>query len=212
MSLTSDEKFSQIIAEELTLQPAQVIATAKLFEDGGTIPFIARYRKEATGSLDEVVIGKIRDRWQQLSDLETRRESIVRSLDDRLLLSEELMAKLDNAKTMVELEDIYAPFKPKRRTRATVARERGLEALAEFLMANQGKNLDPVAEAANYVDPEKEVENEQGALAGARDIIAEQVNDHTELRAAVRQIFEQTALISANVISVSYTHLRAHET
>ena len=201
MSLTSDEKFAQILAEELNLQPHQILATAKLFQDGGTIPFIARYRKEATGSLDEVVIGTIRDRWQQLTDLEARRETIMRSLEDRLLLSEEMTAKLENARTMVELEDIYAPFKPKRRTRATVARERGLEALAEFLMANQGQNADPIAEAANYVDPEKEVEHEQGALAGARDIIAEKVNDHTELRAAVRQIFEQTSLISASVIA-----------
>src|SRR6476620_1645980 len=122
------------IATELKLRPAQVHAAAALLAEGATVPFIARYRKEATGSLDEVAITAVRDRLAQLAELDARREAIVKSLDERKLLTDDLRAKVDAAETMAALEDVYQPFRPKRRTRAMIAREKGLEPLAELLM------------------------------------------------------------------------------
>src|SRR4051794_20554288 len=127
------------IAHELSLKPHQVLATAGLLDEGGTVPFIARYRKEATGLLDEVQITSIRDRLAQLAELDARREAILKSLDERKLLTDELKNKIAAAETMTTLEDIYQPFRPKRRTRAMIAREKGLEPLAELLLAQDGK-------------------------------------------------------------------------
>src|SRR5512137_250720 len=157
------------IAQELHLSPEQVAATAALLGEGGTVPFIARYRKEATGSLDEVAITAVRDRLAQMAELDERRTAILQSLAERQLLTEELKAKVDAAETLAVLEDIYLPFRPKRRTRATVAKEKGLEPLAVLLFA-QEDSTDPAAEAAAYVDAEKGVETVEDALAGARDI------------------------------------------
>src|SRR4051794_38740818 len=140
------------IAGELKLRPAQVHAAAALLGEGATVPFIARYRKEATGSLDEVAITTIRDRLAQLQELDERRSAIVKSLEERNLLTDELRGRIDAAETMAALEDVYLPFRPKRRTRAMVARERGLEPLAEFLL-KQDPAADPGAEAAKYVTP-----------------------------------------------------------
>src|SRR5204863_9309722 len=165
------------IAKELSLRPNQVAATAVLLADGGTVPFIARYRKEATGSLDEVAITSIRDRLAQLAELDARREAIVKSLDERKLMTDELRAKVNAAETMAALEDVYQPFRPKRRTRAMAAREKGLEPLAELLWA-QDPRIDPPAEAARYVTPEGssvaddlKVPDVAAALQGARDVI-----------------------------------------
>ena len=132
------------IAEELQIKTDQVTAAAKLLEEGGTVPFISRYRKEATGSLDEVAITSIRDRLAQLEELDKRRESILKSLEERELLTDELKGKIIAAETMTTLEDIYLPFRPKRRTRATIAREKGLEPLAKMLF-EQEDGVDPVA-------------------------------------------------------------------
>ena len=132
------------IARELSLRPRQVSATAELLADGASVPFIARYRKEATDSLDEVAVTAIRDRLTQLEALDQRRGAIVSSLQERELLTPELQARLDAVATMAELEDVYLPFRPKRRTRATVARERGLEPLAELIL-RQDPSLDPLA-------------------------------------------------------------------
>ena len=129
--------FIQKIAAELNIQPEQVSATATLIADGGTVPFIARYRKEQTQSLDEVQITSIRDRLQQLADLSARRESIKSSLKERNLLTDELGQKIEAAETMTKLEDIYLPFRPKRRTKAMIARERRLEPLAQYIFENQ---------------------------------------------------------------------------
>ena len=170
------------IAVELSLAPGQVQAVAGLLEEGGTVPFIARYRKEATGSLDEVAITTIRDRLEQLAELDKRREAILKSLEERQLLTEELNEKIRAAETMAVLEDIYLPFRPKRRTRATIAKEKGLEPLAILLFA-QEDGTDPAAEAAAFVDAEKGVESVEDALAGARDIIAEWVSEDPEARA-----------------------------
>ena len=142
------------IASELSLRPGQVGAVAALLEEGSTVPFISRYRKEASGSLDEVAITAIRDRLGQLKDLDARRNAILKSLEERGLLSQELKQQINQAETLTTLEDIYLPFKPKRRTRATIAREKGLEPLAERIDA-QEPGTDPAAEARAFVDPDK---------------------------------------------------------
>src|SRR5512143_2976406 len=147
------------IAKELELTRRQVEATAALLEEGATVPFIARYRKEATGSLDEVAITFVRDWMNQLMELDKRREAILKSLEERGQLTDELKEKLLAAESIVVLEDIYLPYRPKRRTRATVAKEKGLEPLAERLFAQE--EMDPMAEAAVFVDPEKGVESAQ---------------------------------------------------
>jgi uncharacterized protein len=186
------------IAAELNLTGKQVAATVSLLDDDATVPFIARYRKEMTGSLDEVIITAIRDRIAQLRELDKRREAILKSLDERELLTDELKDKIEAAETMAELEDIYLPFKPKRRTRATIARERGLEPLAELLFSQE--EIDPTREAEAFIDPEKEVETVEDALAGARDIIAEWVNEDADARAKIRDLFNDKALITSKVI------------
>ncbi|HET6317686.1 MAG TPA: Tex-like N-terminal domain-containing protein, partial [Chloroflexota bacterium] len=138
------------VAGELSLRPAQIRAAAELLAAGASVPFIARYRKEATGSLDEVGITAIRDRLAQLTALDARRDAIVSSLRERELLTAELTAALDAAQTMVALEDVYQPFRPKRRTRGSVAREHGLEPLADILQ-RQRPDVDPTVEARRFV-------------------------------------------------------------
>ena len=188
------------IALELSLAPGQVKAVAGLLDEGGTVPFIARYRKEATGTLDEVAITSIRDRLEQLAELDKRREAIVKSLSERQLLTEELEAKIHAAETMAVLEDIYLPFRPKRRTRATIAKEKGLEPLAVLLFA-QEDSTDPAAAAAGFVDAGKGVETVEDALAGARDIIAEWVNENQEARARMRDLFAAKGVFKSKVIA-----------
>jgi len=187
------------IAEELGLTGKQVAATVSLLDDDATVPFIARYRKEMTGSLDEVVITAIRDRIAQLRELDKRREAILNSLEERELLTDELKEKIEAAPTMAELEDIYLPFRPKRRTRATIARERGLEPLAEIIFEQE--NIDPPKEAEAFVDFEKEVESVAEALSGARDIIAEWINEDADTRARMREIYQNRAMIVSRVVS-----------
>lgn len=188
------------IAFELNIAPGQVQATAELLQAEATVPFIARYRKEATGSLDEVAITSIRDRLQQLEELENRREAVVKSLTERNLLTDELRDKIAAAETLAILEDIYLPFRPKRRTRATIAREKGLEPLAIILFA-QEESTDPAAEAAAFIDTEKGVESADDALAGARDIIAEWVNENQEARAGIRDLFLNKSTVSSRVLA-----------
>ncbi len=194
------ERHHRKIAAELNIATAQVSATALLLGEGGTVPFISRYRKEATGSLDEVAVTAIRDRLAQLAELDKRREAILKSLAERDLLTDELQGKIGSAETLAVLEDIYLPFRPKRRTRATVAREKGLEPLAQRLFA-QEEAFDPLAEAAAFVDPEKGVAIPEEALAGARDIIAEWVNENEQARARMREFFQAKAVFQAKVIT-----------
>ena len=194
------EKHLLQITQELNLQPRQVTATALLLEEGATVPFIARYRKERTGELDEVQIAAIRDRLEQLTELDKRREAILSSLNERNLLTPDLQSKIDAADTLARLEDIYLPFRPKKRTRATIAKERGLEPLAEILWA-QAPETDPLAEAAAFVDPAKEVPDAAAALAGARDILAERMNDDAEIRAALRELYLTKATLRSRVVS-----------
>ena len=193
------EKHLIKIVEELSLQPRQVAATAVLLEEGGTIPFIARYRKERTGGLDEVQISQVRDRMQELEELDKRRESIVGSLTERNLLTEELQVRIEAAQNLSTLEDLYLPFRPKKRTRATIAKERGLEPLADILWEQQ-LETDPNKEAAVFVDAAKEIPDVATALAGARDIIAERINDSAEARAALRELYLNKAVLKSKVV------------
>jgi protein Tex len=192
-------------ARELAVAPGQVDATARLLAEGATVPFIARYRKEATGSLDEVAIATIRDRLAQLDALEQRRQAITTSLEERNQLTDALRDRLAAADSLSALEDIYLPFRPKRRTRATVARERGLEPLAEMIL-RQAAATDPRAEARKYVTPadagiieELRVPTLEDALQGARDIIAERVNEDSAARARLRQLFRSKGVLRSQV-------------
>ncbi len=194
---------SEKIARELGIPEGRVRAAAALLADGATVPFIARYRKEATGSLDEVAIGAIRDRLEELAELDKRKGAILRSLEERELLTEELKEQLEAAETLAVLEDLYLPYRPKRRTRATVAREKGLEPLARMLFTGEGVDsagLDPAGQAAAFVDGEKGVETVEEALAGARDIIAEWISEDASARAALRELFLAKAHLTSRVI------------
>lgn len=194
------EKHILKITKELNLQARQVAATAILLEEGGTVPFIARYRKEKTGELDEVQITAIRDRIEQLGELDKRRDSILSSLKERSLLTDVLQAKIDQAETMSTLEDIYLPFRPKKRTRATIAKEKGLEPLSEILWV-QDVSTDPKAAAAAFIDSAKEVADAASALAGARDIIAERITDDAAARARLRELYISQGSIKSKVVS-----------
>jgi uncharacterized protein len=193
-----NEKHVIKIAEELKISLKQIIATAELLAEDATVPFIARYRKEVTGSLDEVAIMAIRDRLEQLAELDKRREAIFKVIDELGKLTPELKAKFEAAETMAVLEDLYLPYKPKRRTRATIAKEKGLEPLAKEIF-EQGDFK--VAESAQkFIDKEKEVESADDALAGARDIIAEWINEDQQARASIRQLFETKGTFVTKVI------------
>lgn len=187
------------IANELLLSEKQVSVTVELLDGGATVPFISRYRKEMTGSLDEVQVAAIRDRVQQLRDLDKRREAILRSLQELGKLTPELEAQVNDAETMTSLEDIYLPFRPKRKTRASVAKEKGLQPLADIIW--EQNKVDLSAEAAKYVDIEKGVATEQDALAGARDILAEFIAENAEARAEIRTLFLEKGTVTSKVVA-----------
>ncbi|HTE34418.1 MAG TPA: Tex family protein, partial [Chryseolinea sp.] len=186
------------ISREQSLQLKNVKAVSTLLEEGATIPFISRYRKELTGSMDEVMIATIRDRMEQLQELDTRREAIITSVEKQGKLSVELMQAIVSAETLAQLEDIYLPFKPKRKTRASAAREKGLEPFAQKL-ADQ-ENFDIAATATSFVDAEKGVADSDEALAGARDIIAEWVSENAVVRKNVRDLFWHEGMIESKVL------------
>ena len=186
------------IAAELGISEKQVSTTAGLLDEGATVPFISRYRKEMTGSLDEVQVEAIRDRIIQLRELDKRREAILKSLAESGKLTPELEKQVNEAETMVALEDIYLPYRPKRKTRATAAREKGLQPLADLLF--QQNRIDPEAEAAKYIDEEKGVNNAEEALAGARDIIAELIAEHAQARTKIRALFLEKGTFQSKVV------------
>lgn len=188
----------QIVAQELGIKVKQVTDTVELLDEGATVPFISRYRKEVTGSLDEVQVATIRDRVQQLRDLDKRREAILKSIQEQGKLTPELEKQILAAETMAVLEDLYLPYKPKRRTKATVAREKGLEPLAELVFGQELKDVE--AEAAKYIDEDKEVNTVEEALQGARDIIAEWINENAELRKKMRDLFINEGVFVSKVI------------
>ncbi len=190
--------YANTIAEQLNLGPRQVEKTIELLEQGATVPFIARYRKEVTGSLNEVQITAIRDLLIKLKELDKRREAILSSITEQGKMTPDLEKQILAATNMTELEDIYLPFKPKRRTRATMAIERGLEPLADELQKQYSCNLDQLA--AQYVNAEKGVGTAEEALAGARDIIAERVSENAQARNRVRGLFRRSAMLSSRVV------------
>ena len=185
-----------MIAAAMKLQEHRVENTLKLLQGGATIPFISRYRKEATGGMDEVQISEINDRYEKLCELAKRKETIISTIEEQGKMTAELRNRIDNCWDSTELEDIYLPFKPKRKTRAEAARQKGLEPLAIILMMQRENNL--MAKAAQFV--KGEVKDEEDALKGARDIIAEQVNEDERARNQVRNIFTRQAVITAKVV------------
>ncbi len=189
--------YSATIAQQLNLGTRQVEKTIELLEQGATVPFIARYRKEVTGSLNEVQITAIRDLLLKLKEIDKRRAAILASISEQGKLTPELEKQIGEATTMTELEDLYLPYKPKRRTRATMAVERGLEPLANELQKQY--SCDVTAMAGKYVNEEKGVKSVEDALAGARDIIAERVSENVQARNKVRNIFRRTAMLSSKV-------------
>ncbi|WP_306435162.1 Tex family protein [Phocaeicola coprophilus] len=190
------EQFSQMIADALKLPVHRVENTLKLLQGGATIPFISRYRKEATGGLDEVQISEISSRYEKLLELSKRKETIQSTIESLGKLTDDLRRRINGCWDATELEDIYLPYKPKRKTRAEAARQKGLEPLAAWLMLQRGNALD--AYVKNFV--KGEVKNEEDALKGARDIIAEQVNEDEQARNQIRHQYSRQAVISAKVV------------
>lgn len=195
-------KHLETITRELSLQPRQVMATALLLKEGATVPFIARYRKEVTGTLDEVAITAIRDRMESLAGLDARRDAILKSLDERKLLTAELKKGIEAAETLTALEDIYLPFRPKKRTRATIAKEQGLEPLADLLFT-QAAEIDPRAAAEPFLEGAQKAEppltTVDQLLAGARDILAERFNDDKDARARLRAVYQSESTLYSKV-------------
>ena len=186
------------IASELNIHSDQVENTVELLNEGASVPFIARYRKEATGSLDELAITAIRDMMEKLKELDKRRETILNSVEEQGKLTDELKKQIEEAATITELEDIYLPYKPKRKTRATIAVSRGLEPLAKIIMAQHHDDIED--RALRFVNPAKEVETVEDAIKGACDIIAEWINENKHARQRIRGLFIRTATIESKVV------------
>lgn len=189
--------FVAVLAREFSLRPEQVRAVIELLDAGNTVPFIARYRKEATGSLDDQLLRELTERLEYLRSLDKRRMEIEKSLAEQQVLTDELRAALAAAATLAELEDIYRPFRPKRRTRATIARERGLDGLAQALLLQQPFKGTLETLAAPYINNEKDVPDAESALAGARDIIAETISDDAALRKVLRGLLMRDGVLTA---------------
>lgn len=201
--------YATTIATELGLGTRQVEKTIELLESGATIPFIARYRKEATGSLDEVQIANIRDLLKKLMEIDKRRETIVQSITEQGKLTDELKTKITNAASLTELEDLYLPYKPKRKTRAVMAVEKGLKPLADELLKQHDGDVRGMA--SRYVDPAKGVATEEEALSGARDIIAEQVNEDIATRNQIRNLFKREASLTSKVVKTKIEEAGKYE-
>ena len=194
--MTTQQLYPNIIARQLNISAAQVTGTLNLFAEGGTVPFIARYRKEVTGSLDEVAILAIQDQHRQLIEIDKRREAIFESLKKNELITDSLSEQLQRAQSLTELEDIYLPYRPKRKTRGLIAREKGLAPLAKLIFASDNRSID----ISKFFDPDKGVVTEEDALAGARDIIAEEIAEDQATRAELRRLFRNQAVIEATVV------------
>ena len=185
----------QILARELGRSEAHVENVVRLIDEGTTIPFIARYRKELHGAMDDTALRTLADRLQYLRNLDKRREEVKSAIEGQGKLTEELSAAIDAAATLAEVEDLYRPYKQKRRTRATVAREKGLEPLAELLFAQAADGPAPEEAAGAFIDPEKGVETAEDALQGASDIVAETVSDDAAVRKALRSLMQRQSVL-----------------
>lgn len=180
-------EISKQLTEEFKLRPDHVENILKLLDEGNTIPFIARYRKEMTGAIDDQILRALNDRYEYLKNLEKRKQEVANAINEQGKMTEEIQSAIDGAQTMTEIEDVYRPFKQKKKTRASVAIEKGLQPLAEFILAQEG---DPYKEAEKYINEEKGVKSKEDAIAGARDIIAEIISDNAELRKKLRSLLE----------------------
>ena len=195
------ETISQILARELERPQSHIDNVIQLLDEGNTIPFIARYRKELHGAMDDTALRTLADRLEYLRGLQERRDTVKKSIEEQGKMTEELSAAIDEVQTLAALEDLYRPYKPKRRTRATIAKEKGLEPLADLLFAQAMDCPAPELAAADYVDEAKSVENVEAALAGASDIIAERISDDASIRQTLRELIER----SANLVSLAAT-------
>ena len=192
--LTIEQRALDIVKQELNQYSSKQIDTVlALLEDGNTVPFIARYRKDQTGSLDEVQIREIEERHRYLVNFEKRKDEVIRLIDEQEKLTDEILSDLMNAKTLTALEDIYRPFKQKKRTKATIAKEAGLEPLAEFLLACTSEEVE--AKAATFINEEKDILTVEDALNGALEIIAEKVSDNAHYRKLLREYTVQKAML-----------------
>ncbi|MCA1760656.1 MAG: RNA-binding transcriptional accessory protein, partial [Bacteroidales bacterium] len=189
-------KIVEIISQNLGIREKQVTSTINLLTEGATVPFISRYRKERTGSLDEVQVLNIKEFNEKYTELEKRKETILKTIDEQEKLTPELKARIENCFDSVELEDIYLPYKPKRRTKGTIAKEKGLEPLAKIVMKQQERSIE--SKAASFLN--EQVETVEDALEGARDIIAEWINENEKARNIVRRGFELDAVITSKII------------
>ena len=188
--------FAEALAAEFGIKPEYSENILKLIDDGNTIPFIARYRKEMHGSMDDQKLREISERYQYLQNLDKRRSEVLASIENLGKLTYEIAAALDKAATLTEIEDIYRPYKPKRKTRASVAREKGLEPLAAAIFAQETREY-PLDMAQAFLNPEKEVGTPEEALQGALDIIAEDISDNAEIRKRLRTVaFEHGSIVS----------------
>ena len=190
-------ELSLIVANEFKIKPWQVENTIALIDEGNTIPFIARYRKEAHGSLDDQILREIADRVAYLRNLEKRRQEIYSSIESQEKMTDEISQALEKAVTLAELEDIYRPYKPKRRTRASIAKEKGLEPLALEIFAQNTDSASPEELAVNYINPDLQVETAQDALSGALDIIAEMISDNANIRRRLKNLFSVVGVVSS---------------
>lgn len=188
--------YTTLISTSLNISPRQVSSTIALLDDGATIPFISRYRKEATGGLDEVAIGSIAEQYEKLQEMSKRKETVLKTIEEQGKLTDELRKRIEETWNSTELEDIYLPYKPKRRTRAEIAKEKGLEPLAQQILLQRVANLNALV--TTFVG--EKVKDEKEALQGARDIIAEHINEHEPSRNAVRRDFERNAVITSRVV------------
>ncbi len=198
MTTEASERHIHRIAKDTGINSSNIKQTLLLLQSGATVPFIARYRKEMTGSLDEVQITAIRDLHQRLEELDRRKDTVLSTIEEQGLLTDDLRAAILEAPDLSTLEDLYLPYRPKRRTRATIARERGLEPLAKIMMAQGGD--DPASRARTFVDPAKDVATVDDALAGARDIIAEWISESPRSRNALRRLLAKEAMITSKVV------------
>ena len=195
-------EIDRYISQELNINPKNIKNALKLLSEGATIPFVARYRKEYTGSLDETQLRNIWDRYTYLQELEERKKVILKAISETGKLTEELKEKIESCLQKTELEDLYLPYKPKRRTRATIAREKGLEPLAEFIQSQnhpQAKIISLEQEAVKYIAEEKGVKNIEDAIQGASDILAEAVAEKAELRSYIREYFLNSGCFTSKI-------------
>lgn len=193
-----DMDIQSILQKEFNLRPTQVINTLKLIDEGNTIPFIARYRKEATGSLDDQVLRELNERYEYLKNLNERKQDVARLIEEMGKMTEEILTAIEKAETLQEIEDIYRPFKPRRRTRAMIAREKGLEPLATIILSGLMEDSRIGQEALKYLDPSKDLNTVDEVLQGARDIIAEEISDNAEYRKEIRGMFHRYGLLESH--------------